>query len=355
MLKLPRHAEIWAIPYLRDSLRRPTRPRHVARAWVAITDHFEPLWNNVDPSLARERVSLWHQRWPEIARRIQDRTGVLPRYTFFFPEEEYRPEFLEPLAQLTSAGIADVEVHLHHDRDTAEGFVERVDRFCRVLRARHGLLREVNGKTRFGFIHGNWALDNSLPDGRWCGLNNEITLLKQLGCYADFTMPSGNCASQARILNRIYMCTDDPERPKSYDTGEEVQPGEPLRGDLLMIPGPFGLRWYERLVPRMETGEIAANDLSSAYRAIRWVDLAPRIGNDVFIKLYTHGAQERNSSALLQGGLDLTYAAIAQEAAERGAGLHLVSAWEMYLAIEAISRGADPVNATARVSAAAAH
>ena len=30
----------------------------------------------------------------------------------------------------------------------------------------------------------------SLPDGRWCGLNNELILLRDLGCYADFTLPS---------------------------------------------------------------------------------------------------------------------------------------------------------------------
>ena len=38
---------------------------------------------------------------------------------------------------------------------------------------------------RFGFIHGNWCLDNSRADGRWCGLNNELILLRELGCYAD--------------------------------------------------------------------------------------------------------------------------------------------------------------------------
>jgi hypothetical protein len=44
---------------------------------------------------------------------------------------------------------------------------------------------------RFGFIHGNWALDNSLPHGKSCGLDSEIALLRDLGCYGDFTMPSG--------------------------------------------------------------------------------------------------------------------------------------------------------------------
>ena len=54
-----------------------------------------------------------------------------------------------------------------------------------------------NGRVVFGFIHGNWALDNSRPDGKYCGLNNEITLLRDLGCYADFTMPSGASPTRA--------------------------------------------------------------------------------------------------------------------------------------------------------------
>src|ERR1017187_2993921 len=36
---LPRHAEIWLLPYLKDRLRNTLRARKPKRAWVAITDH----------------------------------------------------------------------------------------------------------------------------------------------------------------------------------------------------------------------------------------------------------------------------------------------------------------------------
>jgi hypothetical protein len=42
-MKLPRHAEIWILPYLKDRLRKNARPAKPKRAWVAITDHYEPL------------------------------------------------------------------------------------------------------------------------------------------------------------------------------------------------------------------------------------------------------------------------------------------------------------------------
>ena len=98
-------------------------------------------------------------------------------------------------------GVADVEVHLHHDRETRDAFTGKIREYCNRLTQDHGLLRQHDGRTVFGFIHGNWALDNSRPDGRYCGLNNEITLLRNLGCYADFTMPSGSSPTQSRTVN----------------------------------------------------------------------------------------------------------------------------------------------------------
>jgi hypothetical protein len=274
---------------------------------------------------------------------MPDSVGNGPRYTFFFPEEEYHPSLMEPLAEMVREGIADVEVHIHHDGEGRENFVDRISSFCRTLDKEHGLLRKRAGKLTFGFIHGNWALDNSRPDGRWCGLTDEIRVLRDLGCYADFTMPSGDSPTQTRLANTIYYCNGDPYRSKSYDSGIPVTPGGCVEGDLLMISGPLGMRWRDRLLPRLETGELRHGNVATPYRVRRWVELAPRIGTDSFIKLFTHGAQERNSSALLRDVLESAFNMVVEEADRRACALHFVSAWQMYLAIEAIGRGCDPV------------
>lgn len=332
---LPRHAEIWFPGYVRSRLRNWSAAP-AGRVWLAIADHWEPYWLKPTDDVARERVAVWAKHWPEVAGRHADSAGKPPKYTFYYPQEEYRPEFLDALAAMTRQGIADVDIHIHHDCEGEQNFVDRMSGFIECLSRRHGLLRQQNGRTVFGFIHGNWALDNSRPDGRWCGLNNEITLLRDLGCYADFTMPSGNSPTQSRFLNTVYWATDDPVQPRSYDTGVAVRPGAPGSGDLLMIPGPFGLRWSERLVPRMETGEIAHQDGATPYRVRRWLELAPRIGSDIFVKLYTHGAQERNSNALLlNGGLDRLFELTAAECRRQGRELRFVSTWEMRQAVDA--------------------
>jgi hypothetical protein len=152
-------------------------------------------------------------------------------------------------------------------------------------------------------------------------------------------MPSGNSPTQARTVNTIYWVTDDPLRPRSYDHGLAVKPGVSAAGDLLMIPGPLGLRWAGHIVPRMEGGELAWYDLPTAYRVERWLDLAPRIGNDLFIKLFAHGAQERHSSALLlEGGLDRLFSSLTEGCRQHGYQLRYVSTWEMRQAVDAAAR-----------------
>jgi len=334
MLHLPRYAELWFPGYVRNRLQN-WGPRRQERVWAAIADHWEPYRGQASYETARQRSTIWSSHWPAIAQKHADSTGRPPQYTFYYPQEEYHPEFLDLLADLRRQEIADVDIHIHHNGEGQQNFIDRMSGFIETLVAKHGLLRKHNGQVVFGFIHGNWALDNSRPDGKYCGLNNEITLLRDLGCYADFTMPSGASPTQSRTVNTIYWVTDDPLRPRSYDRGTPVKPGAPGSGDLLMIPGPLGVRFAERLIPRMENGEIASQDLPTPYRVRRWLELAPRIGRNVFIKLHAHGALERNAEALLlKGGLDRLFELLAMECRRCGHELHYVSTWEMRQAVD---------------------
>jgi hypothetical protein len=95
----------------------------------------------------------------------------------------------------------------------------------------------------------------------------------------------------------------------------------------------------------MEKGEIAGYDLPSRYRMQRWLDWAPRVGRDIFIKLFTHGTQERNSSALLSSGLETLFEAVQAECGHRRWPFFYVSCWEMFQAIDAIRQRQDPVAA----------
>jgi hypothetical protein len=335
-MQLPRHAELWAAGLARSWIRNRAwhpAPDAAPICWLVFADHFEPYGGSATDETARARMQRWTSGWPLVASRHRDSFGRPPRYTFFYPAEEYHAWVLDELAELTRRGIADVEVHLHHDGEPAAEVVALLEQFVTRLRRDHGLGRlHGDGRPAWCFIHGNWALDNSRPDGRWCGLNNELTLLQALGCRADFTLPSAPSPCQTRTVNQIYWAFDDPERPKSHDTGLPLVPGGGAPADaLLMVQGPLTLRWHPRLrvVPTLEVGELAGYALPTPARARAWLRAAPRVGNHVFVKLFGHGAQERNGPPLLEGGgLDRCLSLVRSECDRRGWRLGYLSAWE---------------------------
>ena len=73
-------------------------------------------------------------------------------------------------------------------------------------------------------------------------MNNEIEILRETGCYADFTLPSAPSPTQTRKINSIYYAVDDPHRPKSHDWGIDVgSRTRAVRRGLMMIQGPLVL------------------------------------------------------------------------------------------------------------------
>ena len=341
-MKFPKHAELWFPAYLRDRARNLIPRPPAKRLWVAITDHYEPWGGGVSAQVAADRVAAWQKRWPAIASAAPlDATGRPPCYTFFYPQEEYDFTTIEALAELSRTGITDVEIHIHHDKDTAAGFTEKMTTFCSRLHNDHGLLRHHNGRLVFGFIHGNWALGNSLPGGARCGVIGEMQLLRDLGCYADFTMPSFPSPSQSRIINKIYWATGDTTKPRAYDTGIEATVGGGVHDGLLMITGPTGLLYEKRLTPWLDAGELAHHAVPSAYRVKRWLEFAPRIGDDMFIKLFAHGAREDNAEVLLgsdtkPGTLAPMFQWIKEAADMHGLELHWTSAFDMFRAVDTL-------------------
>jgi hypothetical protein len=250
---------------------------------------------------------------------------------------------------LSHRGYGVVEIHLHHDRDTAEGLREKLIRFKKTLHETHGLLHlnADTGDVEYGFIHGNWALDNSGPGGKYCGVNNELTVLRETGCYADFTLPAAPESAQTRKINSIYYASDDPLRPKSHDCGVDVAVGARPWGDLMLIQGPLSLNWRSRkwgILPRIETGELSADNPPTPLRADLWIRRRIHVKgrpNWIFVKLHCHGALEEAQEALLGKPMDrtLTYLETRYNDGARYA-LHYVTAREMYNIIKAAEAGA---------------
>ena len=348
-VRLPAAMDLWLPSYLRRFRRRRARrsgePPHLL---LCVADHYEPKRAKAAPAVADARVQRWVENYPRLFGNFRDSDGRPPRHTFFFPEEEYELTHLDSLTGLCRSGFGEVEIHLHHDRDTAAGLRAKLEGFKRTLVERHGQLarNRATGDVAYGFIHGNWALDNSHPDGRWCGVDNELDVLRETGCYADFTMPSAPNRAQTRIANSIYYAAGVPGRSKSHDSGVEVGRGPvPDRG-LMLVQGPLLLNWKSRkrgLLPRVENGCLQGNQPPTPERLDLW--LKARIGvpsrpDWTFVKLHTHGAWEPNEPVLLGEPMARLHRELARRAAEDPQfHFHYVTAREMYNLARAAEAG----------------
>jgi hypothetical protein len=335
----------WLPGYARQRLERlRDRPREGPRHLLfALCDHYEPLWGDAPMERARARVHAWLEGYPAVADRFRDSTGRSPRHSFFYPGEQYRPELLDPLTDLARRGYGEVELHLHHDGDTAETVAADIHRYLREL-ADHGhLARDHGGRLRFAFIHGNWCLANARSDGRYCGVDSEVALLWDAGCYADFTFPAAPNESQPPIVNQIYWPVGDLARRRAHDTGSRARVGEVMRDRILFIEGPLALaRRPGRWSVRIENGNVDGGDPPTPARVRTWVDQNICVEGRpewVFVKVHTHGALERNAPSVIGSGGTALHETLTRQYNDGARWrLHYVTAREMYnVAIAAMS------------------
>lgn len=316
--------------------------------FLCIVDHYEPQLGRAPRVLAQERVEDWLRRYPQIASAHADAEGRPPAHSFFYPWDEYDAWELERLAALCGEGFGEIEIHLHHHDDTDATVRQKFRDAVRVYWEQGALTKWPDGRIAWGFIHGNWALDNSRCEQsrNYCGVNNELDILQEEGCYADFTFPAWQHTAQPRQINSIYYATDDPVRPKSYDTGTRARAGVTDTPGLLLIPGPLVPFWRKggKLPrPAMDDSDLAAYRRYDSARLDRWVRAGIHVANRpdrIFIKLHCHGAEERNRHTLLGSDLDALFTdAEARYNDGKRYRLHYLTAREMFNVVKATEAG----------------
>jgi hypothetical protein len=258
-----------------------SRPTHV---FLLMADHFEPD----DMGVVKE----WARRYAALTAGHHDSVGRPPQHTWFFPAEQAWPKALRVLASMAAAGLGEVEVHYHHSFDTEDTLRDALSGAIAEFQ-KYGFSRTVDGRTQFAYVHGNSGLDNS--NGDWlCGVNTEIRLLRELGCFADFTFPSLFEDSQPRRVNSIYASRDD-DQPKSYDRHLPLTALRDGTADLMIFEGP--LIFSPSLNPRhlfldLDDGDIHGSEHASPARVDRWIRAnvhVPERPDWVFVKLFSHG------------------------------------------------------------------
>lgn len=344
-----RNVHIWGIPRISNRCKRflsreeGAGTKHII---FCVADHFEPRWNNPTSGQELSRVQRWVEDYRKMASAHGDSNGRPPQHTWFYAAEQYNPVCLEELSKLCSLGTGEIELHLHHSDDTPEELSQKLERAKQQFSV-HGALITYTDPPRhaFGFIHGDWALNNSRK-GRFCGVDSELKILREAGCYADFTLPSAPDESQTRKVNAIYYAMDIQGKRKSHNSGIDVRVGGRETGDLMIIQGPLAVNWKRRkwrLLPRIENGCLLESNPITSNRIDLWVRQSIHVVGRpewIFIKVHCHGAQEEDYDTLLGKKAHAMYSYLENEYNDgERYRLHYVTAREMYNIVKAAEAG----------------
>jgi SAM-dependent methyltransferase len=313
---------------------------------IALADHFEPAIVPHDGSARapydeqERRLEHWSRTYPIAFDTLRDNDGRPFVHTFFYPAEQYDRGLVGRLASDCHAGWGEVEVHLHHgikQPDSAENTRRQLMEFRDALAFEHGSLSFLDGfgPPRYGFVHGNFALANS-AGGYNCGVDSEIAVLAETGCYADFTLPPGLYhRTHIAKINSLYECIPPLERPQAYRNGRDLEAGRTPTVFPLIVEGPLMLSYIRpdgRRLIGVENGSITTRNPPTPYRLSLWKRAGITVKGRpdwLFIKLQCHGMDPRDEEVMLGPAIRQFLREIIESAHQRKETLHFVTAREM--------------------------
>lgn len=338
--------------------RRPARNGRPSHLIIALADHFEPVAGSRGPLKNRVRLDVqqglverWCREYPRAFGAWRDAEGFPFRHTYFYPVDEYQRAEIELLAEHCHDGWGEIEIQFHHGvctPDTEEGTRRALIRFRDDL-AREGCLSRWGGQgpPRYAFVHGNWALANS-AGGSNCGVDAEMKILAETGCYADFTLPSAPDPSQVAKINALYECALPLGSRAPHRRGRDLRTGWPPRTFPLIVGGPLGLNFARRgigaPIPYIENGALTAKNPPTMHRLQLWRRAAVAVRGRpdwLFIKLHCHGMESRDYETILGGPMQTFLRELTQEARANSYQLHFVTAREMVNVILAACDGRE--------------
>jgi len=324
----------------------------------ALVDHFEP---SIVPENGRARAPLseqdrrvkqWCSEYPRSVDRWRDHEGRPFVHTYFYPAEQYDRGLVDRLAEHCHGGWGELEVHLHHGMDgpdTAENTRQQLVEFRDALVLNHGSLCFLDGsdQARYAFVHGNFALANS-AGGYACGVDNEMEILAETGCYADFTLPSAAFhPAQIGKVNSLYECSLPLHAKAPHRKGRDLRLGRPPETFPIIVQGPLMLDFDKRArngIGRFENAALTAANPPSLRRLNLWKKAAISVQDRpdwLFIKLHCHSMDPTQREAVMGAPMQQFLTELVGRASERKEVIHFVTARQMVNIIWAACDGRE--------------
>ena len=248
-----------------DVLAEVLKQRGVAKVFYFHADHFEPWGSGLNEKTAKAaehfaqqtrtspyaaKLSLFYSTYvphrlefggtdqPDARRAPGDNVVFYQRSP---QQDELATNAIRPLV---ADGLHEMHLHVHHEwwtrndshldspvshwvnaHSTGPLDQQRLDLFFSLATAQ--IARETGAPfSRWGFVHGNWALAGS--DRRICQIENELSMIMRHGGFGDFTFPAGRAICDPQIetpftcrpldLVRAYDLAEADPSPISHDT-----------------------------------------------------------------------------------------------------------------------------------------
>lgn len=348
----------WLPSYFFQTLTRSV-PKGKVHLIFALADHFEPA---IIPHDGRARAPLseqisrverWCAEYPTAVGDYRDADGRALLHTYFFPAEQYEREQVEILAEHCRSGWGEIEIHLHHGvdiPDTAGNTRRQLVEFRDALVANHGALcfLDGSGPPRYAFVHGNFALANS-AGGYACGVDGEMQILADTGCYADFTMPAAaSHPAQIGKINSLYECGLPLEKRSPHRKGRDLRAGRRAPQIFpLNVQGPLLLDFDKNArngFLRIENAALTAANPPSLRRLSLWKKAAIAVRGRpdwIFIKLHCHSMDPTQRDAVMGGAMRRFLSELIAGSADRQEVIHFATAREMVNIIWAACDGRE--------------
>jgi hypothetical protein len=332
-------------------------PRGGVHLIITLADHFEPSIVPEDGSLRapfeeqERRLDSWCREYPRLAEPWRDSDERPLFHTYFYPAEQYDRSLIQRLAEHCREGWGEIEIHLHHGisaPDTSENTRRQLLSFRDALASEHGCLSYLDGvgAARYAFVHGNFALANS-AEGSFCGVDDEMQVLADTGCYADLTLPTAAFhPAQIAKINSLYECGLPLQQRAPHRRGHDLERGRAPEVFPLMIQGPLMLRLFPSRSRKagIENGAITRRNPLSLSRLRLWKQAAISVRGKpewLFIKLHCHGMDPTQQDTVMGEPMREFLRQLVEGAEQRGEILHFVSAREMVNIILAACDGRE--------------
>lgn len=342
--------------YVWQSLRRRSSQSKV-HLIMALADHFEPAivpgdgWARAPYDEQERRLEEWCREYPKVIDRWRDHDERPLVHTYFYPAEQYDRGLISRIADHCHAGWGEIEIHLHHGLeapDTSENLRRVLSGFRDKLAFEHGCLAQAEPGTgpKYAFVHGNFALANS-AGGVNCGVDEEMQVLGETGCFADMTLPASPFhPAQPSKINSLYECDLELSERAACRSGTDLARGRAPRKFPVMVEGPLMLSFHasgSRPV-RIENGSFTAANPPTLRRLQLWKQARITVQGKadwLFVKLHCHSMDPSQRDAVVGESFREFLRSLVTGAEERGEILHFVSAREMVNIILAACDGRE--------------